>query len=312
MNAYRRPRHGFTLVELLVVITIIGILIALLLPAVQAAREAARRLQCSNNFKQVGLALHGYEAARQSFPPASIYTASPVFESPTWSAFILPFMEYASLYDQYNFKDSRHLPMYLPPTVGRTRIPAYVCPSDPRNELIYLGHDLSGGELWWWSSNAGGVADSYCAWQGGVLWDTPINNGDGMLMENKGIRISDVKDGTSNTLFVGELTGAEPGASKKKTATDWSWTWAHFGVFTTYFGINGPGTIPGNGVFDLNINQGFSSYHPGGCHFLLVDGSVSFISQNTARDVLTALGTRNGMQYHSTGTADKALISGPP
>ncbi len=314
MDTKPRSLHGFTLIELLVVITIIGILIALLLPAVQAAREAARRLQCSNNFKQIGLALLNYESARGSFPPAMIYIDSPRwFVSPTWSAFILPFMESTSLYEQYNYSQGFSSPgdgfvVYGEPTnvlVGGYRIASYVCPSDPQDEILDMGTRGNGGRILWWKTNAGGVADSYSAWESSQLYDIPIRNGDGMMLNRKAIQISDVKDGTSNTLFVGEVTGAGAGS---KTGRSWS----HFGAYTTYFGINGPGTIPGDGSYNQMLNDGFSSYHPGGCHFLMVDGSVSFLSQNVAYNVLTALATRNGTQYYSTGTPDQVLVSGPP
>ena len=169
MDTKPRSLHGFTLIELLVVITIIGILIALLLPAVQAAREAARRLQCSNNFKQIGLALLNYESAHGSFPPAKIYIDSPRwFVGPTWSAFILPFIESTSLYEQYDYSQGYSSPgdgfvVFGEPTnvlVGGYRIAVYICPSDPQDEIIHLGTRGNGGRILRWKTNAGEVANS--------------------------------------------------------------------------------------------------------------------------------------------------------
>ena len=131
---------GFTLVELLVVITIIGILIALLLPAVQAAREAARRMQCGNNFKQVGLALHNYHAAKACFPPGMFDPTSkpnvPVYWS--WSTYILPYIEQQALYDQFDFTNGNHFfSTAANQLANATILSAYVCASDPASgELV--------------------------------------------------------------------------------------------------------------------------------------------------------------------------------
>ncbi len=133
---HRRPLHGFTLVELLVVITIIGILIALLLPAVQAAREAARRMQCSNNLKQIGLAMHGYHEAHNILPYASSKGGGPTdveARGGVWTTMILPFMEMAGLYEQIDF--NKHV-YELPFEVVTTTISTYACPSDNSPSVI--------------------------------------------------------------------------------------------------------------------------------------------------------------------------------
>ena len=135
-----------------------------------------------------------------------------------------------------------------------------------------------------------------------------------MLMALKTIRAADVVDGTSNTLFVGEVTGDAAGTGKNIQIDhkQHGFIWPEFSNFSTYHGINGPGSIPGSGTFNKTGNDSFSSYHPGGCHFLLVDGSVTFISQNVNQPLLTALTTRNGANVHSTAMADEVLVAGPP
>jgi len=135
----RRPWWGFTLIELLVVIAIIAILIALLLPAVQQAREAARRTQCRNNLKQIGLALHNYENSSSMFPPAKIFGSETQGQgwirgnSMSWRVLILPFNDQAPVYNQINFSEwieQRTLTNTLAPFKGKV-FPAYICPSDP-------------------------------------------------------------------------------------------------------------------------------------------------------------------------------------
>ena len=178
----RRRRGAFTLVELLVVITIIGILIALLLPAVQAAREAARRLQCANNFRQIGVAMHNYESAHGSFPTGEVYSPSPVYLGPAWSASLLPYMEQTAAYEQYNFSlGSNGVYAEKNELVGKYRIAAYCCPADPQDELLCIGHSTNGtsnfpdGYVYWWKTNAGGVTDSLNAWD--VLVQDPKKYG---------------------------------------------------------------------------------------------------------------------------------------
>jgi len=202
-------RRGFTLVELLVVIAIIGILIALLLPAVQAAREAARRTQCNNHMKQVGLAMHNYHDVHKTFPPVAIwgvpnipqshFTYYPYDRTPTlgtlpgpfhhtWLTFILPFMEQQPLYDTVNFR----LPAWGQAVVG-TQLETLRCPSDDGLTTP--------------ADSYGIAVTNYCGTMGYHWWSpTPWDYGlwDGVFNVLKPVNISDIKDGTANTVAVVE------------------------------------------------------------------------------------------------------------
>jgi len=300
-----RYRHGFTLVELLVVIAIIAILIALLLPAVQAAREAARRVQCMNNFKQVGIAMHNYHASRGTFPMGELYI-SDVWTPPElelnqyhakgWGIRILPYIEQLELSNLYSVENG--VGIYGPSEIdlGLNRIEIFQCPSDPQDELIYVGSNanvVTNHErgIMFYKTNMGGVADSRAAWKVDLQCHTI--DGDGMLYNVYPVTIRDVFDGSSNTVMVGELTGGEAGSTRGHQ-------WVHFNVFTTIEGINGLSTIPGEGFFDRLATSGFSSYHPGGCHFLRADGSVKFESENMDQAILATLTTRAGGEVISS------------
>ncbi len=312
MDTHYRSRRGFTLVELLVVITIIGVLVALLLPAVQAAREAARRLQCANNFKQIGLGMHNYHASHGCFPTGEVNVSeggAAWYYGPTWAILILPFMEQTQTYDQFDFSLGGYgiYAGYNVVLCGR-RMPVYCCPSDPQEEAFLIGTDINDppqtpdGKIRFYKTNAAGVADSRTAWV--VYNDRRITNGDGMFMRMKTIHIAEVADGTSNTLCVGEVTGGESGSKAN------GWMWATQDLVSPYYGINGLGTIPGEGVSRYWSQEvGCSSYHPGGCHFLIADGSAHYISQNIDQNLLISLSTRNGVD--GTGL-DPVLVTGAP
>ncbi len=306
------PSRAFTLVELLVVITIIGILIALLLPAVQAAREAARRLQCSNNFKQIGLAMHNYHSALNCFPPGEInfyHSSSDYYFGPSWSGFLLPYIEQAAVHYDFTLKPAGYgIYAGTNELVGGYRIATYHCPSDPQDELMVIGTSngsTPGGKILWWTCNAAGVADTVSAWDSTGVYGNPNPLGDGMLIALTPIRVADVADGTSNTLMVGEVTGGGPGSTNGRF-------WAEFNMSSTIFGINRAGSMPGDGVFNRFTNDGFSSYHPGGCHFLMADGSTQYVSENVDQHLLFALTTRNGAKLNHADGTDLVLVSGPP
>jgi len=286
----QRIEKGFTLVELLVVIAIIGVLVALLLPAVQAAREAARRMHCINNFKQIGIAMHGHHAALGAFPPGTVWVepsnpATPPFNGKAvffglgWSGVLLNYMEDTQVHDLFDLLESPYQ-IYSGVNIaaGRNVISAYLCPSDLNDVSVGVS-----GAYNWAKTNVGAVADSVSAWDWNLQF--PIVDGDGMLLNVNAIRVAEVEDGTSNTLFVGEVTGGE---------TDAGWTWVNGQMFSTFWGINGTGTIPGDGVFIKTGDDPFSSFHPGGCHFLMVDGSARFIQQDIDAAVLAGLTTRAG------------------
>ena len=265
---------GFTLVELLVVITIIGILIALLLPAVQAAREAARRMQCGNNFKQVGLALHNYHAAKGCFPPGMFQASSSYPTAPGyfgWSVYLLPCVEQQAVYDMFTF--GQYPPTYYFSPINNanassTRISAYLCPTDPAAGEIEPGC----GAL----TDMCGVADSNDQTIGTytTIKEFPayVN---GIFGANGCCRLDDITDGTSNTLMVGEVTGAGVG-------TNYGHFWSSANLLDTRDGINGPFTAVG-GTYSTAwapplygmYGTGFASWHPGGCNFALADGSVT-------------------------------------
>ncbi len=288
--------RGFTLVELLVVIAIIGILIALLLPAVQAAREAARRSQCANNFKQVGVAMHNYHAAHNCFPPGlyaiPLSTPNPSHFYYSWGAYLLPFMEQQGLYDNIDFAA---MWSYFDNTgncrnreISNTKIEGFLCASDPQ-----------GGEGIWVSPSNSPTPTSQCAMTNmcGVSdstdWSTSggapknLSENDGIMGANETCSVRDITDGTTKTLMIGEVTGGMPGSYKGEF-------WAAWNINDTNEGVNGPYTIPGGYTGTFSGTTGFSSFHPNGCHFTMADGSVQFLLADIAQVVLHELTTRNG------------------
>jgi prepilin-type N-terminal cleavage/methylation domain-containing protein/prepilin-type processing-associated H-X9-DG protein len=207
-----RSLRGFTLIELLVVIAIIGVLIALLLPAVQQAREAARRIQCTNNLKQIGLAFANYESAQGSYPMGVLrqsrgYDACATTFGHSWAAFILPYMESSAQYNAVNF--SRVYNSVSQFTAFRIRVNSYMCPDDTLNtDLTQQGYIAT------WQSSYAGVAGLteliYYSWGTGATAPNADRcgaiDGEGILGRNIAYRVADVTDGTSGTLLVGETS----------------------------------------------------------------------------------------------------------
>ena len=216
--ASRNARRGFTLIELLVVIAIIGVLIALLLPAVQAAREAARRSQCTNNLKQMGLALHNYESTQGSFPMGGMrwdrnFDGCVTDWKHTWQDYIMPFLEQGTTYNTFNF--SRPWNSITQNTAFDTNVAVYLCPSDSRYTQEPVGFVQY-------------VQTSYAAVRGGTeniyySWGTPTTqpnanrcgaiDSEGLFGTNVVYRIADISDGTSQTLAVGETSRFNADAS---------------------------------------------------------------------------------------------------
>jgi len=285
-SVFRAPgrRSAFTLVELLVVIAIIGILIALLLPAVQAAREAARRMQCTNNLKQIGLALHNYHDTFKCFPPGAIAFLK---SDGTWvngeaewgfAAFILPYMEQKPLYDQLDIDtnildtlaDKAH-PLF---PLLQTPIESLICPSS-KSEPINGKNSINGENLG--VSNYPGVAGFSCRTNtpdaSGTDLDFPYeNNGIFFACAKKSIAFRDITDGTSNVFAVGErpqrvYAAVWPGVGNinNKNQMRRSVGWVCYKM-----NVPAPPNNP--------ARRGFGSEHPDGANFLLCDGSVQFVS----------------------------------
>jgi prepilin-type N-terminal cleavage/methylation domain-containing protein len=301
-----RRTAGFTLVELLVVIAIIGILVALLLPAVQAAREAARRSMCSNNFKQVGLGLQNYADAKKAFPPGTYLWQSNACSAPApgvsgyrgwgWASFILPFIEEGTLYDRFDF---RGRPIDVPsPNVNfpvtAEFVKTFLCPSEPQGpELVFMtggGQNGTHADEDCGNTNMAGIADS-ADWT--CNGSEPRNDGDGMLFNNSRVRFKDVLDGTSHTLIVGEAIGLDPESHQGFPWVTWNTLHTANGINTALY------QKPSN--FWSVAEMSFSSHHPGGCHFVLVDGSVRFINESVSPTILKALTTRSGHEIVGEG-----------
>ncbi len=297
----RRGTAGFTLVELLVVIAIIGILIALLLPAVQSAREAARRMQCSNNFRQTALALHNYHSVHNTFPSGSQINepnCSPAAGNSrrgfNWGTAILPYLEQSGVYNKLDPNKATHeSPNWAIDGVGAV-IPAYVCPSDPWgskrvNVTSFPLPDRESASDDFGPTNISGIADTV-SWLCDVNCGascTPTNAGDGVLFNYSKVSLAQVTDGSSNTLLLGEHTN---GRSESFPGVPW----ANWNLTDTSEGINGPNTLPGGAAkWDFYDNR-LGSWHSGGANFALCDGSVQFLSESTDATVLKSLTTRAG------------------
>jgi prepilin-type N-terminal cleavage/methylation domain-containing protein/prepilin-type processing-associated H-X9-DG protein len=306
-----RPRpSAFTLVELLVVIAIIGILIALLLPAVQAAREAARRAQCMNNVSQLILAIHNYEMAHEVFPAGVVNAKGPILNQPQgyaigWVARILPYIEQKNAFRSLDFSVGAYAPKNRPVRV--LTFSTLICPSDPT--------PLQG-------------RTSYAGCHNSI--EAPIDtNNNGVLILNRFLRYEDLEDGASQTIFLGEkitlqsdndlgwLSGTR--ATLRNTGSR-----INTGMRSPKAGpapwLEEPAegvTAAGNGgdesagsaaaeaepagqddaggkapIKQLLIVGGFGSYHPGGAHFAMGDGSVRYLSDSISLPVLQQLGDR--------------------
>ncbi len=290
---------AFTLVELLVVIAIIGILIALLLPAVQSAREAGRRTQCMNKLKQIGLAMHSYHQSHSEFPPGTTTTfetsatqncnmSGGEYDSrANWAIMILPYLDDGARYDEFLF-DQSFAGLFVSqfPTANdgfqKKRNVKFECPSDPN-----MGGSQAASSYF---GVMGGGPTPDCT--GAEPWGGRVKYYTGMLYNNSSTSIRDCSDGTTNVFLCGEskymiLRGASG-------TDDWWASWAS-GVWIVSAAENGTGYSniaaarwPINAVdmdnahqttFEIQSNL-FGSHHPGGCHFLMVGGSVHFFSES--------------------------------
>ncbi|PQO43072.1 DUF1559 domain-containing protein [Blastopirellula marina] len=301
-------RHGFTLVELLVVIAIIGVLIALLLPAVQQAREAARRMQCTNNMKQLGLAIHNYHDVLGCVPVIGSLGGSPV-SAPERSAFValLPYLEQGNLEDQYNYNQPWHHADNLP--IAAQVPETLVCPSAP-----------GGGEQTIAGTATSCYAYCYAPFNAAQQYNAP---GKAFFQYNDKIAFRDVTDGLTNTICLFESAGRahwwvknqqQPGGASTPTlysgyGTSYgeereAWT-SH--VLGTYFapvlvtpaataGAEPTVTLfAGSEVMNVtNLYSGPYSFHPGGINILLGDGSVRFIPDTINLDTLWAMTSCGG------------------
>ncbi len=326
-----RRKSGFTLIELLVVIAIIAILIALLLPAVQQAREAARRTQCKNNLKQLGLAMHNYHDVHKCFPSGFIndygraqnianqdYVHKLTGTSTTrsaaqwsWSAFVLPFIDLANNYTQLGVSDAfaaEALTQVSVQGLMQTPVTSFRCPSDTGPDISRIGEYRPG-------DTAGARHDvalsNYVAvygGSGGTNINLDASNGTaGVIYNDSKVRIRDVTDGTSNTIMVGERSYEKDHARCGRKQTN--------GAGTMYIsaasnmlnhanrGGNGALGTPGNGInWDStiadcgnlwNAKAHFASHHTGGAQFTLADGAVRFISENVDLTTYRRLGSKD-------------------
>jgi prepilin-type N-terminal cleavage/methylation domain-containing protein/prepilin-type processing-associated H-X9-DG protein len=295
----RRRRPAFTLIELLVVIAIIGILIALLLPAVQAAREAARRAQCVNNLKQMGLALANYEGVHQALPPGYVSKVDPSGNETGpgwgWAAMILPQMEQRVTFDAVNFSLGIEFPDNT--TARLVYLSAFFCPSD-RVEPSWPAVDrdyLTGAAI----REICRIAPSNYVGVSGV--SEPGPDGEGLLFRNSRVAYRDITDGLSNTLALGERshflgpatwTGAVTGALLYDDDGDSVGTPTVEPGPGMVLGHTGEGAGPGANRSEPNQ---FYSLHSGrGADFLFADGHVTFLKATMNYKVYKALSTRGG------------------
>ena len=313
-----KPKRGFTLIELLVVIAVMSILIALLLPAVQQAREAARRTQCRSNLKQIGIALHNYVEAHSMLPPFFISRSgnpsriADLDKGANWLVFILPYVDQAPLYKSWDFD------IPASQNSGRsTKLPLYMCPTDPQSTGIPCSY--AGGE---WARGNYGMNVSPCNFGVSGSPGDPLG---GIGGSNYAVRLADIVDGTSNTVAADELRA---GMNEHDLRGCWAMPGLAAGTAAMFNDASKPNSYEPNsddmenclvsgqagngsqgmGCFDSTSTGQMTSrsMHAGGLHVLLLDGSVRFISDNIdfkrnqtgcgQRGVWQAIHTRGGSE----------------
>ncbi len=302
-------KTGFTLVELLVVITIIGILIALLLPAVQAAREAARRMQCQNNLKQIGLAMHNYEANFGSLPfggSGPPNNTSAYLPLPTWAAMILPFLEQQGVYDLFDFRKDMVDPVNAKATSAI--ISAYICPTDGSPEKAKEGpwgdpnNSPQNSIRQWYPMSMGPTRDgttssdscvycppgpgSYCCKGFNFGSSHPIGNFVGLFgRSQRSIKFNEITDGLSNTLMGGETI--------PEHCPDWNGAYSrNFPVAGTSVPLNTMETQTAFSYTGYFRACSYKSRHSGGGNFVIADGSVHFLNETIDYKLYNLLGDR--------------------
>jgi prepilin-type N-terminal cleavage/methylation domain-containing protein/prepilin-type processing-associated H-X9-DG protein len=298
-----RKSRGFTLIELLVVIAIIAVLIGLLLPAVQKVREASARASCQNNLKQIGLALHNYEGANQSFPPGDT-SVTPLY---AWTASILPYLEQDNVYRIYDFTHDWNTPGNYPAI--QTQMKVWNCPSTLPGQRVdsTIAAMPACGDY----GSINGIKDfvgincfGYVLHDGGQNTDSRLL---GVLSRDKPARWQDIKDGASNTIMVAEDAGRPDlyivgGVKGDPSITGWKQGgWADPGAPFSIDGSNQDGSVPGPCSLNCTNNSEIYSFHPNGANVLFADGSVHFISASIDLCKLAALATRAGGEVFAQG-----------
>ena len=296
-------RPGFTLIEILVSIAIIGVLAGLLLPAVQQAREAARRMQCQNNLKQLGIAMQNYHSSFRKFPPGYISNVDrfgrEIGSGWGWGSLILPQLEQYPLHSQINFSLGIEHPSNV--NARLQKIPTFLCPSDATaTQWKTVKRDPSTGVF---QTNICEVAPANYVGMFGTF--EPGVDGDGMLFRNQSLGFQSVTDGSSSTLLIGERgfrlgeatwTGAVTDAVIVPDGSDGVGSGPPESASSLILSHSGDGYSPGNRR--SHVNQFFSE-HTGGVQFLFVDGHVSFVSNSLDYQIYQALTTRAGGESFS-------------
>ena len=278
MASLAKPRanRGFTLIELLVVIAIIGVLVGLLLPAVQQAREAARRTTCVNNMKQLGIACHNYKDVNQVLPPGwqkpADITNFPNGNFWGWGTFLLPFIEENSIFDQIDFTAEYSVNSGPNDGISANILTGYLCPSDPSGPMSskFNNHAKSN----YIGSYGNKIID---VWN----WSKTANRG--VFQENSALKFRHITDGTSNTILLGERTGT-PRNGKNYEAGLWAGPQSLGGTSSSPHMAVGRG--PGTNTEVINTVNGTNGWtlsvsdHPGGANVAKVDGSVAFLNDS--------------------------------